>query len=202
MVLSKNLNELLGQPGTIQQTRFLNPPAFKANYVCLSIARTALLPFAHSMQYMTQHRLWCRSWGHLGCWPAGVVHRDQRIPRRVLSLGGAVSDTSWDPPFHRLCWTDNQKLSFYSRNSRDIQGLYLSFYFFELFWLCLLASGILVPWPGIEPAPPAVEAQSLNHRTAREVPAILELLYSPPFYHHSFPWIYSPTVNSCFLSGL
>ena len=29
---------------------------------------------------------------------------------------------------------------------------------------------ILVPWPGIEPVPPAVEAQSLNHWTAREVP--------------------------------
>ena len=29
--------------------------------------------------------------------------------------------------------------------------------------------GILVPRPGIEPASPALEAQSLNHRTAREV---------------------------------
>ena len=33
------------------------------------------------------------------------------------------------------------------------------------------ACGILVPWPGIEPMPPAVDAQSLNHWTAREVPA-------------------------------
>lgn len=57
MVLSKNLNELLGQPGTIQQTRFLNPLAFKANYVCLSIAGTTVLPFAYSMQYMMQHKL-------------------------------------------------------------------------------------------------------------------------------------------------
>ena len=29
---------------------------------------------------------------------------------------------------------------------------------------------------GIEPAPPAVEAQSLNHWTAREVPALLKFL--------------------------
>ena len=28
---------------------------------------------------------------------------------------------------------------------------------------------ILVPWPGIKPAPPAVEARSLNHWTAMEV---------------------------------
>ena len=33
----------------------------------------------------------------------------------------------------------------------------------------LVACGILVPRPGIEPVPPAVEAQSLNHWTAREV---------------------------------
>ena len=34
------------------------------------------------------------------------------------------------------------------------------------------SGGILVPWPGIEPAPPppAVEAWSLSHWTAREVP--------------------------------
>ena len=32
------------------------------------------------------------------------------------------------------------------------------------------ACGILVPWPGIDPMPPAVEAWNLNHWTAREVP--------------------------------
>ena len=32
-------------------------------------------------------------------------------------------------------------------------------------------SGILVPGPGIEPTPPAMEARSLNHWIAREVPA-------------------------------
>ena len=31
------------------------------------------------------------------------------------------------------------------------------------------ACGILVPWPGIEPTPPAVEVQSLNHWTTKEV---------------------------------
>ena len=38
------------------------------------------------------------------------------------------------------------------------------------FWSCFTACGISVPWPGIEPVPPAVEAQSLNHWTTREVP--------------------------------
>ena len=45
--------------------------------------------------------------------------------------------------------------------------------FFLFFWgggLCHTACGILVPWPGIEPVPPALEVQSLNHWTTREVP--------------------------------
>ena len=33
-----------------------------------------------------------------------------------------------------------------------------------------MACGILVPQPGIKPVPPAVEVQSLNNWTAREVP--------------------------------
>ena len=38
------------------------------------------------------------------------------------------------------------------------------------FWPCLKARGILVPWPGIEPTSPAVEAQSPYYWTARESP--------------------------------
>ena len=51
------------------------------------------------------------------------------------------------------------------------------FFFFLLFdfnvfiyWPCHVACGILVPQPGVEPAPPAVEVQSLNHWTTKEVP--------------------------------
>ena len=33
-----------------------------------------------------------------------------------------------------------------------------------------MAYGILIPQPGFEPIPPAVEVRSLNHWTAREVP--------------------------------
>ena len=33
-----------------------------------------------------------------------------------------------------------------------------------------MACRILVPWPGIEPVPHAMEAQSPNHWTAREFP--------------------------------
>ena len=39
--------------------------------------------------------------------------------------------------------------------------------FFFSFWLCHVACEILVPQPGIEPEPPALEVQNLNHWTAR-----------------------------------
>ena len=42
------------------------------------------------------------------------------------------------------------------------------FFFFLLFFDCV-ACGILVPYPGIELAPPAVEAWRVNHWTTREV---------------------------------
>ena len=43
------------------------------------------------------------------------------------------------------------------------------------FWPCSMACEILVPQPGIEPLPPALEGWSLNHWTTREAPI------------HSFP---------------
>ena len=50
-----------------------------------------------------------------------------------------------------------------------------SFLFF--FWPHHAARGILVPWPRIGPVSPAVEAQSLNHWTAREVPGYYSLMW-------------------------
>ena len=42
--------------------------------------------------------------------------------------------------------------------------------YFLIFWLRHAPCGILVPQPGIEPVPRALEVQRLNHWTAREVP--------------------------------
>jgi len=47
-----------------------------------------------------------------------------------------------------------------------------------LFWPWHGACEILVPWPRIEPMPPAVEARSLNHWTSREAP------------HHNNRWCF------------
>ena len=48
--------------------------------------------------------------------------------------------------------------------------LCLAFFFF--FWPHRMARGIQFPQPGIKPAPPALEGQSLNHWTSREVPCV------------------------------
>ena len=45
--------------------------------------------------------------------------------------------------------------------------------FFCFFWPCYAAPRILVPQPGIDPLTHAVEAQSLNHWTIREVPRVV-----------------------------
>ena len=44
---------------------------------------------------------------------------------------------------------------------------------FFIFWPCLKACRILVPWPGIKTMPPALGAWSLNHWTTREVPIFI-----------------------------
>ena len=45
-----------------------------------------------------------------------------------------------------------------------------AFYFLLIFWQCCAACGILVPQPGMEPMPPAVEAQSRSRWTPRRDP--------------------------------
>ena len=42
--------------------------------------------------------------------------------------------------------------------------------YFFFFLLCRTACGILVPQLGVKPVRPAVQAQSLNHWTSKEVP--------------------------------
>ena len=48
-------------------------------------------------------------------------------------------------------------------------NLFFFFLILKIFWPCCTACGILVPRPGKEPVPPAVEAPGLNHCTTREV---------------------------------
>ena len=85
-------------------------------------------------------------------------------------------------------------------------GLHLvTFYFYFVFNLLiyLTAWGLsystwdLVPWPGSEPRPPALEAQSLSHWTTREVPLgdflkiFIYLFYFTTLYWfcHTLTWL-------------
>ena len=67
-----------------------------------------------------------------------------------------------------------ERAAWSSSKEQNSEASLLDFFFFFLATLCP-ACGILVPWPGIEPVPPAVKAWSLNHWTAREVPVYLVL---------------------------
>ena len=62
--------------------------------------------------------------------------------------------------------------------------------FFFFFWPHGVAHRILAPLPGIKPAPPAVEAWSLNHWSAREVPRAhslsMHLILPLEFYPFGF----------------
>ena len=64
---------------------------------------------------------------------------------------------------------------------------------FVFFWLPRAACGVLVPWPGIEPAPPAVEAWSLNHWGTREVPIfciLISCIFPKVLYKYLYKYIY------------
>lgn len=63
----------------------------------------------------------------------------------------------------------------------------LLFCFF--FWPCYMACNILVPQPGIELVPPAVELQNTNHWTAREVPNLHSKLLREICYYSHFTGI-------------
>ena len=63
-----------------------------------------------------------------------------------------------------------QRLILWSSDYQDGSTANILLFFF--FLLCHRACRILVPQPGIKPMPSAVEAQSLNHWTIREVPIV------------------------------
>ena len=45
----------------------------------------------------------------------------------------------------------------------------------SFFWPCCVPCGILIPWPRIEPVPPAMEVESLNHWITKKVHISLSL---------------------------
>ena len=70
----------------------------------------------------------------------------------------------WSAVNHTQCIFPLRLCSFH------LWKLDVGLFFFFFFWLHHAAYEILVLQPGIKPAPPALEAWSVNHWTAREVP--------------------------------
>ena len=52
---------------------------------------------------------------------------------------------------------------------------YLTYFILFLFWRHGTACEVFIPQSGIEPKPPALEAQRLKHWTAMEVPTLVFL---------------------------
>ena len=71
---------------------------------------------------------------------------------------------------HQVSLLDNPLQTKKKKIKTNQQNRTHAFKKFIYFWPHCTACGILVPSPGMEPMPPAVEARSLNHWTAREVP--------------------------------
>ena len=94
------------------------------------------------------------------------------------------------------------------RRATELFLIQIVFFFtnFFFFWLCFTARGILVPQPGIEPVPPAVEARSPNPWTAREVliQIVLKLIifgfpannnFHPPFQYLDILFYFSNYID-------
>ena len=97
--------------------------------------------------------------------PWGAVLNMEDSLLRRHSMPGTLTCIHHHPPSLRSC------LGF---TSCPNTVCFFCFFFWHLFihlFICgRAARGILVPRPGMEPGPPAVEARSPNHWTAREVP--------------------------------
>ena len=79
----------------------------------------------------------------------------------------------------------NKASAFCTGNFEAERSLHCALYVLptpHFFFFYHMACAILVPWPGIEPASPALEAQCLNHWTTREVPKSQFLLVFPLYF--------------------
>ena len=64
------------------------------------------------------------------------------------------------------------------KTQKEGEGLFFSYLItiITIIRLHSAACGILLPWPGIKPMPPALSVQSLNHWITREVPMCLHFM--------------------------
>ena len=104
-----------------------------------------------------------------GMWRANYrLYSNFQLCRGLVALAPIVQESTVHQLYHHLIeplWRLNEIIYTVS----TIQHILFQM---SLFFFLGAACRILVPWPGIKPVPPAMEAQSLNHWTTREVPQI------------------------------
>ena len=112
---------------------------------------------------------WCWSWNSntLATWWEELTHWKRPWCWERLKMGGEGDDRGWDGwmasptrwtwvwvNFGSWCWTGKPGM-LQSTGSQIVGHDWVT----ELNW-CPMTCGILVPQPGVKPAPPALEAQS------------------------------------------
>ena len=130
-------------------------------------------------------------WGR-GPWPHKPTFVVPRFsPRAAFPAPSCLIQCLFLNPQHSISW-------------QSLGGLLVCFFTFQLHWG---ACGILVHRTAVEPAPPALEAQNLNHWTTREVP-LFGLLYGLLWLELELFWLtatvwswasYSTSLSSSFL---
>ena len=97
-------------------------------------------------------------------------------PLQYSWLKNPIDRVAWWAIVRRVCRDMTERLSTHTQNMTS--GLWSSWAALTVepcllcFYFCLVACGILVLQPGIEPGPLALEAQNFNHWTAGEVPLL------------------------------
>ena len=88
--------------------------------------------------------------------------------------------SGWFPPPGPKGFSYLDCLPFFCSVSKILKIIIIYYLLIWLCWVLVAAWEIfssemwdLVPWPGIEPRPPALGAQSLSHWTTREVPVFI-----------------------------
>ena len=107
-----------------------------------------------------------------------IVGPEERMQKTKKSITWLSSLLVYSPQSHLV--TSPRNFASLMLNKGTEGHLSISLFFF-FFWPHCAAYGIIVPQPGIEPSPPAVEAQSLTHWTARELPEVLLLTLNSVF---------------------
>ena len=158
VLFSKPSNDLCPIQGEIKSSEGLQE---------LSPPLSSLLPMSCQPYFLgSPHILMCFAVAH-------------RTSLSNANLRNFVFDVSVPFPFHKhdllphfLCNVTFSETPSLTTLHQRLPSVTLSCQYFFFFWLHHVACGILVPQPGIQPLPPAVEARSLNPWTAREVPPL------------------------------